>query len=44
MHKNKKSQTSPVFLIVAVVIGLIILIVIVAMVGGKLGAFGKGTD
>ena len=44
MHKNKKSQTSPIFLIVAAVIGLIIIVVIVAMVGGKLGSFSKGSD
>jgi len=41
---NKKSQGSPIGLIVAAVIGLIILVVVIAMIGGKLGAFGKGAD
>ena len=41
---NKKSQGSPIGLIVAAVIGLIILVVVIAMLGGKLGAFGKGAE
>ena len=43
MKINKKSEAS-IALIVAAVIGLIILVVIIAMLGGKLGAFGKGTE
>ena len=35
---------SGITLIVAVVIGLIIIVVIVTMISGKLGAFGKGTE
>lgn len=34
----------PMGLIVAAVIGLIILVVVAVMVGGKLGFFGKGAD
>ena len=44
MNKKKKSQGSPIGLIVAAVIGLIILVVVIVMLGGKLGAFGKGAE
>lgn len=39
----RKAEVS-IALIVAAVIGLILIVVIVAMISGKLGAFGKGTD
>ena len=42
--KYKKSQTSSITIIIAAVIGLIILVVIIAMLSGKLGPFSKATD
>ncbi len=44
MAFQNKEAMSGITLIVAAVIGLIILVVIVAMISGKLGSFGKGTD
>ena len=43
MHKNKKSEAS-IALIVAAVIGLIIIVILIFMVSGKLGAFVKGKE
>src|SRR3989338_5007561 len=43
MPKNKKSEMS-IGLIVAAVTGLIILVVVIVMIGGKFGAFGKGAN
>ena len=42
MFINKKAQGLPITTIIAAVIGLIILVVIVMMITGKLGAFGEG--
>ena len=44
MKISKKSQGSPIGLIVAAVIGLIVIVVVIAMLSGKLGVFGKGTQ
>lgn len=41
---SKKSQSSPITVIVSAVIGLIVLVVIIAMLTGKLGDFGKGLE
>lgn len=41
---NKKSQSSGITVIIAAVIGLIIMVVLIALLTGKLGNFGKGVD
>jgi len=43
MLKNRKSQLS-ITMIITAIIGLIILVVIVLMLTGNLGAFGEGTS
>ena len=43
MHRKRKSQLS-ITMIITAIIGLIILVVIVLMLTGKLGAFGEGTS
>ena len=41
---KKKAQGLSITTMIVAVIGLIILVVIVAMLSGKLGAFGKGSE
>lgn len=41
---NKKSQSLGINIIIAAVIGLIILVVLIALLTGKLGNFGKGVE
>ncbi len=43
MLKNRKSQLS-ITMIITAIIGLIILVAIILMLTGKLGAFGEGTS
>jgi len=44
MLREKNAQGMPITIIVAAVIGLIIIVVMVMLLTGKLGAFGKGVE
>ena len=41
---NRKSQSIGIGVIIAAVIGLIIMVVLIALLTGKLGNFGKGVE
>ena len=44
MLREKSAQGMPITVIVAAVIGLIIIVVIIALITGKLSSFSKGVD